>query len=260
MAKKKSKGTAFAAVFMALAIAGSIPLGVNRSLSRLRETASQSYYYDQAGYAIYDGIEKRRAAASDLVTLANRYKDQEPKLESLIDSLEYRIKSSENAWSDDDTFAPEAQANAGLDEPAQALATALEGMDLSEKDRKYPQQIMDQMKSEQDKIQRSSYNDDAKEFNEKLQKLRPIAMLEPMATFDSYPPDSMELAPEAVEGTGIPSPPEAPEAPDAPELDRISEQARVFAGNMADRAGTYADDVTSSVEDFVDNVLNGILG
>ncbi len=45
---------------MGVAIAASIPLGINRSLVRVREDASGAFYYDQAGYSICDGIEKRR--------------------------------------------------------------------------------------------------------------------------------------------------------------------------------------------------------
>lgn len=260
MAKGKSKGTAFAAVFMALAVAGSIPLGINRSLSKIREDASGSYYYDQAGYAIYEGIEKRRAAARDLVTLANRYKEQQPQLESLIDSLEYRIKASENAWSDDHTFMPEAQANVNLDAPAQTLAAALEQSGLSEKDQKYPQQIINQMKSEQDKITRSSYNEEARAFNEKLQKLKPMALLKPMARFDSIRSDLGEQAEEAVVDTGVPSPPDAPEAPNALDPEQTVEQARELADDLADQTEAYADGIADRVEGFVEDVLDGVFG
>ena len=48
---------------------------------------------------------------------------------------------------------------------------------------------MAQMESEQDKINRSSYNEDAREFNARLEKfpvnlLRGVAGVEPLATFD----------------------------------------------------------------------------
>ena len=47
-----------------------------------------------------------------------------------------------------------------------------------------------QLESEQDKISRSSYNEDARNFNARLEKfpanlLRHVAGVEPLATFDS---------------------------------------------------------------------------
>lgn len=182
------KKNVVAAVFMAVAIAASIPLGINRTLGRMREDAAGEYYYDQAGYAIYDGIEKRRDAANDLITLAERYKDNDPELESLIDDLRYRVTASESAWSGDDTFTAEAQANAALDSPAQALAEALKNAGLSDKDQKYPDQLINQMTGEQDKINRSSYNERAREYNAKAESLEPMALCKPMADF-SVPRD-----------------------------------------------------------------------
>lgn len=54
-----NKRNLMAGIFMGVAIAASIPLGINRSLSRVREDVSGTFYYDQAGYSIYDGLEKR---------------------------------------------------------------------------------------------------------------------------------------------------------------------------------------------------------
>lgn len=173
-----------AGIFMGVAIAVSIPLGINSSLSRVRDEAESSYYYDQAGYAIYDGLDIRREAANSLITLAGRYKEQDPDLAGLIDDLDYRVKASENAWSDDHTFLSEAQANYAMDAPAEALAEALNNIELSEKDKKYPDQLIAQMRSEQDKINRSSYNDSAREYNAKRQRLSPMAVIKPLATFD----------------------------------------------------------------------------
>ena len=247
----KKKNTV-ACVIMVAAIAGSIPLGINRSLARIREDAAEEYYYDQAGYAIYDGIEERRAAASNLLTLAERYTDQNPELKSLADELEYRVQASENAWSDDDTFTAEAQANANLDAPAQALATALEGVGLSEKDQKYPRQILDQMKSEQDKIKRSSYNDQARSYNEKLDRLQPMALLKPMATFDG------PAAAVSAEQTGAESAATADDIANRAEeyADGVADRAEDYADRVAEQAEDYADQIAEEVEDFIDGLFD----
>ena len=72
---------------------------------------------------------------------------------------------------------------------AQALYDGLKNTQLSEEDEKYPDQLLAQMKSEQDKINRSSYNDEAREFNARLGKfpvnlLLPVVGVEPLATYD----------------------------------------------------------------------------
>lgn len=258
----KKKNVA-AAVFMGVAIAASIPLGINRSLSRVREDVEGAYYYDQAGYSIYEGIEKRQEAAGSLITLAGRYKDKDPDLPGLMDALDYRVKASQNAWSGDHTFAPEAQANYALDAPAEALADALNNLELSEKDKKYPDQLIKQMRSEQDKIDRSSYNDSAREYNAKLQRLKPMAVIKPLSTFDEPSPAAEAVA---VEDTGleIPSPPEAPDAPAVPGLDDIGGTVDRLADDLdstVDRwAEDLADNVESGVEGLVDGVIDGIFG
>ena len=52
-----------------------------------------------------------------------------------------------------------------MGQAAQALYEELKNTQLSETDQKYPDQLIAQMESEQDKINRSSYNEDAREFN-----------------------------------------------------------------------------------------------
>lgn len=249
--KIKKKKHPFAALFMAAAIVAAVPVGVNSSLSELREDTTGSYYYDKGGYAIYEGLEARQAAASDLVTLARRYKDQEPSLEALADELEYQVQCARMVdFEDEDRgFFDTVRANQNLDEPAQALATALERTALEEKDKKYPGNLIAQMKSEQDKIERSSYNEEARDFNAKLDAwYKPIAFQKPLATFDQDGPASAEVP----EDTAIPSPPDAPEAPDAPDApdyDAVMERAQEFAGDITDRANEFAGEVTGWAED-----------
>lgn len=252
------KRNLMACIFMAVAIAASIPIGINRTLVRMRDEASGAYYYDQAGYSIWEGIEKRREAASSLLTLAERYKDKEPGLEELIDALDYRVNASMNAWSDDDTFTVEAQTNSALDEPAQALADALNNAELSEKDKKYPDQLIKQMRSEQDKINRSSYNDKARAFNAKAKSLAPLALVKPMADFSAVSQGDMGqvqegTAVETADTAKIPSPPEAPEAPEAPDIDAFEQSVEQWADEFA--AG-----VEDSVDGLVDGVVDRILG
>ena len=237
---KEKKSHKLAALFMAVTVAGSIPLGINHSLSNKREDAAGEYYYDQAGYAIYEGLENRRESASNLITLAERYQEGNPELAKLIDELEYRVQTSEQAYDEDDNLRKTAAANAALDAPAQALAGALQDTELAEKDRRYPQQLIDNMRSEQDKINRSSYNTEAKKFNEKLVSLQPMALLKPMAVFSDI------SAVQVQQTTGDETDP-------VTTANGIAQAAEEFADNIADN-------VEDGVEGLVDGILDGIFG
>ena len=250
------KRNAAAAVFMGVAIAASIPLGINRSLDRLKDDVEEKYFYDQAGYSIGDGLEIRRDAAYNLVSLAEKYADKAPELQGLIDELERQLAISENTWYD--LTEEEARANLGLDAPAEALAAALEKLELSDQDKKYPGQMLGQMRSEQDKINRSSYNEEARAFNAKVERLSPMALTKPMADFSASAaePSSAEVE-EAAENMGFPEAPEAPAAPEAPEAPAAEE----FEQRVDQWAEELGDSVESGVEGLVDGVgdmLDGI--
>ena len=66
------KKNAIGACVLAAAIVLAVPLGVHTSLTKLREDAENTYYYDNAGYAIYEGVEERQATANNLITVAER--------------------------------------------------------------------------------------------------------------------------------------------------------------------------------------------
>lgn len=185
----KRKKNVVGALVMAAAIVVSIPLGMNRSFARLREKVENHYYLDLTGYAIFDGIDKREDAANNLITVAKRYVDQQPELDPYIDELEYRVKRSENLYeSSNPLFAETVTVNREMGTAAQSLYEQLEQVELSEKDAKYPRQLIAEMESEQDKIERSSYNDKAMEYNARLKEfpasvLGKLAGLKPMGVF-----------------------------------------------------------------------------
>ena len=180
------KSSVIGACVLAATLVLAVPLGVHTSLTALRDEANSSYYYDQTGFAIYEGIENREAAASNMITVAERYTDENPALTSLIGDLDYAVDYSQNCWDGDSGLA---EAHPLMGQAAQALLEELKNTQLSETDEKYPDQLLAQMESEQDKINRSSYNEDAREFNARLEKfpvnlLRGVAGVEPLATFD----------------------------------------------------------------------------
>ena len=74
------KSSVIGACVLAAAVVLSVPLGVHTSLTSLREEANSSYCYDKTGFAIWEGIENREAAASNMITVAERYTDDNPSL------------------------------------------------------------------------------------------------------------------------------------------------------------------------------------
>ncbi len=181
MKKKSIAG----ALIMAGMILVSVPLGVNRSFSRLWKDVKDEYYYDSTGYSIWEGLESREDAANNLLTVAKKYVDGNPELDPYIDNLEYRVQVS-TPYED---FSAEAEKNAQLTTDAQKLYDALGQVELSEKDGEYRQTIMADFDAEQDKLKRSSYNDKAREYNEKLARfpanlLKGIARVKEAGVFD----------------------------------------------------------------------------
>ena len=206
------KRDAIAAAIMAGLILVSLPLGAQHSLEELREDAEGLFYYDRAGYSIYDGIEKRTEAAQNLITVANRYTTAHTELTPYVDELDYQLRTLGNIF-DYDTDSEGVAANYEMGQVAENLAHALEAIDLEEKDEKYPAQLIAQMQSEQDKISRSGYNDAARSFNDKLYSfpislLRPFTGVKALCVFDENPVSGdrdieveMTDVVEAVEGT-----------------------------------------------------------
>lgn len=173
------------AVVMVLCICIAIPLGVHESLTEKRDSVQSVYYYDKTGYAIYEGVDIRTEAAQNLITVAQRYETDNSNLTPLINELDRAVKYSQNSYNIRDVKL----ANEGLTEPAQNLADALEKIDLSESDAKYPRTLTATMIAEQDKIIRSSYNEEAAEYNSYLDAfpinvLSTIASVEPLAIFE----------------------------------------------------------------------------
>ena len=180
------KRNVIGACVMAAAIVVALPLGARNSLERLRSEAEGSYYYDNTGYALYDGLDEREATANNLITVARRYTDANPNLTGLIDDLDYAVRLTRGSYDDD---SQEAQANRMMGDAAQALYEELKKTELSQEDQAYPDQLIAQMESEQDKINRSSYNQDAREFNQRLEAipvkfLVPLTGVKPLATYD----------------------------------------------------------------------------
>lgn len=240
--KKLKKRNILGAAIMTGLILAAMPMGVAHSLEGLREEAEGAYYYDNAGYAIYDGLDKRREAAHNLLTVAQKYTDAYPELAPYTEELAYRVQASENAY--DDTFYWAGATNAEMGAAAEALAAELEKITLDEKDRKYPAQMIAQMQSEQDKIERSSYNDAAREFNRRLQVfpvniLRNFTGVKELIPFDEHGVNTAY----AVEGS-------AGEALEQAQQVQVPEEdmAEAFAEEAEDRVEAWADNIEETVE------------
>ena len=128
--------------------------------------AGGNYYYDDGDYSLYDSIDAREAASSNLITVAEKYTAEDPELTGLMADLEYWVNVSNGCYDPD--LQEEVEANREMGNAFQALYDRLSQVSLEERDQKYPGQLLAQMESEQDKIDRASYNDEARAYNEKL--------------------------------------------------------------------------------------------
>ena len=183
------KKTIIGAVIMVLAILAAIPLGARRSMDRLYDEAKQSYYYDDTGYAIYQGLENRQSAAANLATLGTRYADQSSDLSSATKLLEDQIAQAKKTNYNVDQLGKAFAADRSMETAARSVANLLETVTLSQKDAKYPSQLLADLESEGDKLSRSSYNDDAREYNARLEQipvkwLVPVTGIRTMATYE----------------------------------------------------------------------------
>ena len=150
-----NKKNLIGALVMAGMILLSLPLGAAHSAKALREDVEDEYYYDQTGYAIYEGLDARVAAAENLITVAERYEDADDGVEDAMERVE-------------DYLERQVRANNGLSEAAEALSARLNALPITDRDAQAIREQLADMDSEQDKIQRSSYNDAARDYNEKL--------------------------------------------------------------------------------------------
>ncbi len=179
------KKTITAALVMAGMLILSLPLGAHSSLSRLREKAEEDFYYDSTQFSIWEGVEKREEAALNLVTLSRRYEGKNDALSGLADEVERAVKLSESTYENSEE---KVEANQALGAAAEALCDELGQTELSEKDARYPESLIREMTSQEDQIERSSYNDAARAYNEQLEKfpirfLRHMAFLEPLPVY-----------------------------------------------------------------------------
>lgn len=166
--------------FLILAILAAIPLGTSRSFARLRESVQDEYYYDSTGYSVYTGLGTRAETGRNLLTLAEKYVDDSPELRGQMNELEFQVKYMEYNFGWDNSLVEQIEANRQMGEAAQALAAGLEEIELAEKDRKYPRQLLADLDAEEDKLERSSYNDEARAYNAKLEKF-PVSLLKGIA-------------------------------------------------------------------------------
>lgn len=155
-----------AVIVMIALILVALPIGVYSSLEPKRAKADGHYYYDDSGFAIYQGINEREEAARNLIKIAEKYKEDNHELIEIIDDLDTATSKSENTFSND--RGKQAEVNKELGRYAEELADALEKIDLDERDEKYPKKLIAEMESQQKKIEHSSYNEMAREFNDMM--------------------------------------------------------------------------------------------
>lgn len=170
--KRKS---VFAIVLMIIMICIAPFWGTAESLDDLRDDCISELYNDSNGFSIDTAADTIYDSANNLITIAEKYTDTHPSLSYKIDELKIAMTSLYNTYSD--ARIPAAKA---VVQPAEDLTEALKSISLEETDAKYPDMLLSEIKSQQDIIKRSSYNDSAREFN-KIKNSFPASLFSVMS-------------------------------------------------------------------------------
>ena len=170
----RRKSIAPAAIFMVLMIIISLPMGVIRSADDLKDDLESLYYYDKTGISIYDETENRKDQARNLLTVTDNYIDSHSELTALTVPLEKALNSAENSYEE----SAQLSASMKLTEPFLALYNELtENSYISDEDRRTIGNMQIEMLSSRDIIANSTYNEEAKKLNERLDKF-PLSLLD----------------------------------------------------------------------------------
>ena len=184
MKKKSRKKTGAAAAVMILMLLAALFLGMLSSVSKMKGIAEDSFYSDENGYSVHMGVEIRQKSAIRLLSVAEDYQNSYPELTEPSAELKSAIEALDNAWFSDD--GSEAEKNLALSEPCRAVRDLLLSVDIKDADEKIVQNNFAEITAAQDRINRSSYNDDAAEFNKSLYKY-PAKLLKDLGIVKALP-------------------------------------------------------------------------
>ncbi|WP_369298675.1 DUF4854 domain-containing protein [uncultured Neglectibacter sp.] len=179
--KRKTKSV-LCALAMAVVILLSIFLGGVRSLKRQRtDILDNHYFHDESGFAVTQGLNRELKNVRDMVALAQNYATYVPWIQNYIDSLDYQADFCENSCRSGTP--EEAAAYHQLCLAAETLYGQLWQIELKETDLSYPQwqeewetdqaffgSYLELINSTQSNLKRSSYNENARQFNELLDR------------------------------------------------------------------------------------------
>lgn len=179
--KRKTKSV-LCALAMAVVILLSIFLGGIHSLERQRkDILDNHYFHDESGFAVTQGLSRELKNARDMVALAQDYVTYAPGLQNYVNSLNYQADFCENSCRSGTP--EEAEAYQQLCLAAETLYEQLWQIELEETDDSYSQwqeeweidqvffeSYLELINSTQSNLKRSSYNENARQFDELLDR------------------------------------------------------------------------------------------
>ncbi len=175
------------AIIMIILLVVALPLGVYTSVHPMRETAERQMASDTAGFSTIAAVDSRADAGENINKIAEKYRESDASLPELIADLESAVALARNTPQMDAAMLSEA--NSGLDLPANELVNKLKTVsDVSIADLNTVTGQIVEMESQQHKIDRSSYNEAAAEYNARLEQF-PVSVisrfvfLEPLGLF-----------------------------------------------------------------------------
>lgn len=161
-----TKSRQFAIICTILMIITSVYLGGLRSLSKLQNSAM--VYYEEGTNSLNsleELFQKQAAIGENLITIASRNNIPEDDknleaLESATDTLSYSYFYADTA----------VKASNEFQEAFNTMVTRLEALDLSNDDQQYVISLKGQMASCVQQVSTNPYNEEAKKYNEALEK------------------------------------------------------------------------------------------
>ena len=170
--RERVKGRTAAVLGMVLLILFSVPTGMGLSLVRERNQVAKCYYGGDNTFGLLEDLAYCSKEAANMVTVGGKYLPAD-------DPLLTDVRSGVNAMEIAERPAEKAKKYSELTVQVSRLYQALNGMELSEQDREYCDEIYNNYVTYVDLIGWSDYNTEATRFNETLRNApgRAIAAL-----------------------------------------------------------------------------------
>ena len=185
------KNRAVALCILAVVVCTSTVSSAKNDLSDMAQDVKNEFYYSDTGYkSIYQRLQDRSDAASNLVTLGNTYhltetEDLKFAQEELAEMIDWYSTDADDFY----------EANANLTDPFDALYAALMDQPLSDREKQMAESYRTTFEGAQRQLNADDYNESVRAFEQTISQFpaKFFADLADIHVPDYYGPDEMDL-------------------------------------------------------------------